>query len=92
MADIRRAKEMMENTTSEELFENALEGYNLELRYNNRRKSLINVHAPIEEKGEEEKDLFYGRLARTIDACPGHDLIIILEDFNAKVGTEPMFR
>ncbi|XP_040170215.1 uncharacterized protein LOC120904361 [Anopheles arabiensis] len=40
MAEIRRAKEMMENTTNEELFENALEGYNLEHRYNNPRKRL----------------------------------------------------
>uniref|UniRef100_A0A182N9Y6 Endonuclease/exonuclease/phosphatase domain-containing protein n=1 Tax=Anopheles dirus TaxID=7168 RepID=A0A182N9Y6_9DIPT len=28
--------------------------------------SLINVHAPTEDKEEEEKDLFYGRLAKTI--------------------------
>ena len=54
--------------------------------------SLINVHAPTEDKEEEEKDLFYGRLARTIDACPRHDLKIILGDFNAKVGREPMYR
>ena len=43
--------------------------------------SLINVHAPTEDKEEEEKDLFYGRLARIVDACPRHDLIIILGDF-----------
>ena len=54
--------------------------------------SLKNVHAPTEEKDEEENDLFYGRLARTIVACPRHDVIIILGDFNAKVGREPMYR
>ena len=54
--------------------------------------SFINVHAPTEEKEEEEKDVFYGRLARTINACPRHDLIIIRGDFNAKVGKEPMYR
>ena len=53
--------------------------------------SLINVHAPTQEKEEEEKDLFYGRLARTIDACPRHDIIIILGDFHAKVGREPIY-
>ena len=52
--------------------------------------SLINVHAPTEEKKVEEKDLFYGRLTRTIGACPRHNLIIILGEFNAKVGREPM--
>ncbi|XP_041784882.1 uncharacterized protein LOC121600402 [Anopheles merus] len=40
MAEIRRAREMMENTTSEELFENALEGFNLEHDYNNPRIRL----------------------------------------------------
>ena len=40
IAEIRRAKEMMENTTSEELFENALEGFNLEHGYNNPRIRL----------------------------------------------------
>ena len=44
--------------------------------------SLINVHASTEDKEEEEKDLFYGRLARIIDVCPRHDLKIILGDFN----------
>uniref|UniRef100_A0A182NDQ1 Endonuclease/exonuclease/phosphatase domain-containing protein n=1 Tax=Anopheles dirus TaxID=7168 RepID=A0A182NDQ1_9DIPT len=54
--------------------------------------SLINVHAPTEDKEEEEKDLFYGRLAKTIKSRPRHDLIIILGDFNAKIGREPVYR
>uniref|UniRef100_A0A182X2I5 Uncharacterized protein n=1 Tax=Anopheles quadriannulatus TaxID=34691 RepID=A0A182X2I5_ANOQN len=30
----------------------------------------ISIYAPTEDKKEEEKDLFYGRLAKAIDACP----------------------
>ncbi|XP_058126780.1 craniofacial development protein 2-like [Anopheles ziemanni] len=54
--------------------------------------SLINVHAPTEDKDEEEKDLFYGRLAKLYESCPRYDLKIILGDFNAKVGRESMYR
>lgn len=45
--------------------------------------SLINVHAPTENKTEEEKE---GHLLRAIDHCPKYDVKIILEDFNAKIG------
>ncbi|XP_058120479.1 craniofacial development protein 2-like [Anopheles ziemanni] len=54
--------------------------------------SLINVHAPTEDKDEEEKDLFYGRLAKLYESCPRYDVKIILGDFNAKVGRESMYR
>ncbi|XP_035780619.1 craniofacial development protein 2-like [Anopheles albimanus] len=54
--------------------------------------SLINVHAPTEDKTEEEKDLYYGRLLRAIDQCPKYDVKIILGDFNAKIGRDPVYR
>ncbi|XP_035903140.1 craniofacial development protein 2-like [Anopheles stephensi] len=54
--------------------------------------SLINVQAPTEDKDEEQKNLFYGRLTKIIDQCPKHDVEIILGDFNANVGREPMYR
>lgn len=32
--------------------------------------SILSVHAPTEVANEEEKDLFYDQLERTLDACP----------------------
>lgn len=54
--------------------------------------TLINVHAPTEEKTDEVKDLFYEKLISTYRAAPGHDIKIVLGDFNAKVGQETIYR
>ena len=52
--------------------------------------SLINAHAPNEDKEEDEKALFYGRLARTVDACPRHYFLYILREIKVKIGNEPV--
>jgi exonuclease III len=49
---------------------------------------IICVHAPIQEKNEEEKDSFYEDLDRLYDDCPKRDIKIIVGDMNAKVGKE----
>jgi exonuclease III len=36
--------------------------------------TLINVHAPTEEKTEEEKDKFYDVLQKTYDSVLKHDI------------------
>ena len=54
--------------------------------------SLINIHAPTEEKSEEEKDAFYTILERTYDSCPGHDVKIVLGDANAQIGKEEIYK
>ena len=54
--------------------------------------TLINVHAPTEEKQIEDKDIFYEKLVRVYDEAPKRDIKIILGDLNAKVGREPMYR
>ena len=46
--------------------------------------TLINVHAPAEEKTEEEKDKFYDDLQRTYERVPKRDIVLILGDLNAK--------
>jgi len=53
-----------------------------------RNCNIINVHAPIEDKDDEEKDKFYLELETIYSQCPKHDVKMVLGDFNANVGTE----
>ena len=46
--------------------------------------SLICAHAPTEDKDDDTKDIFYELLEDTYDRCPGHDIKIVLGDFNGK--------
>jgi hydroxypyruvate isomerase len=48
--------------------------------------TLINVHAPTKEKMEEEMNKFYDDLQKTHKRAPKHDIVMILEDLNAKLG------
>jgi hypothetical protein len=48
--------------------------------------TLINIHAPTEEKEEDIKDQFYERLERTHDEIARNGIKIIFGDFNAKIG------
>ena len=50
--------------------------------------SIINAHAPTEDKDDEEKDKFYLELETVYSQCPRCDIKIVLGDFNAKVGKE----
>jgi exonuclease III len=53
-----------------------------------RNYSIINVHAPTEDKDDEEKDKFYLELETIYSRCPKHDIKMVLGDFNAKIGKE----
>jgi hypothetical protein len=50
--------------------------------------SLINIHAPTNDSEEEAKDQFYEQLERAYEACPSHDVQLVMGDTNAKVGRE----
>jgi exonuclease III len=54
--------------------------------------SVINVHAPTEDKDETEKDGFYNQLERTYDSAPSNDIKIIIGDLNAKLGKEEIYK
>jgi hypothetical protein len=49
-----------------------------------RNYSIINAHAPTEDKDDEEKDNFYLELETAYSPCPKHDIKMVLGDFNAK--------
>jgi hypothetical protein len=48
--------------------------------------TLISVHAPTEEKSEEEKKQSFEILGRTSEKTASYDIITILELCNAKIG------
>jgi hypothetical protein len=54
--------------------------------------SIINAHAPTEDKEEEEEEAFYEKLKRAYDELPANDIRIILGDMNAKIGKENISR
>lgn len=54
--------------------------------------TIISVYAPTEESEEDVKDMFYSQLEHLASSVPGHDVLILLGDFNAKIGKEEAFR
>jgi len=54
--------------------------------------TLINVHAPTNEKMEDIKEEFYNLLEQNINQTANSDIKIILRDFNAKVGKEDVYK
>ena len=53
---------------------------------------FLNVHAPSEEKSDDYKDRFYEKLEQVCDHFPKYHKKILLENFNAKVGKENIFK
>lgn len=52
---------------------------------------MICVHAPTEDKEEEEKEHFYHLLEEVYTNAPDHDMKIVIGDLNAKVGRESLY-
>ena len=57
-------------------------------RFNSRyiRTSIVQVYAPTNDAEEEAKDVFYEQVQNVLDKIPKHDLVILMGDWNAKVG------
>jgi exonuclease III len=53
---------------------------------------VLNVHAPTEDKIDDVKDSFYEQWERVFDKFPTYHMKILLEDLNAKVGREDIFK
>jgi len=49
--------------------------------------SMVSVYAPTEASDLTMKDSFYNTLESVLDQCPRRDLLPVLGDFNASIGT-----
>jgi len=73
---------------------NAIMGYDtvsdriLSVRFRGRKvnMTIVQVYAPTSMASEEEQDSFFNKLQSTIDRTPKGDVIMVIGDFNAKVG------
>jgi len=51
--------------------------------------TIVNVHAPSQEKSDASKDSFYDELEQIFDNFPTYNIkILLLWDFNAELGKE----
>ncbi|XP_022186058.2 craniofacial development protein 2-like [Nilaparvata lugens] len=57
-----------------------------------RNLTIIFAYAPTEEATDEDKDTFYESLARECAKAPKYDMLVVLGNFNAKVGKEPFLK
>ncbi|XP_071653361.1 craniofacial development protein 2-like [Temnothorax longispinosus] len=54
--------------------------------------TLVSIYAPTENSKEEEAELFYYMLERTCESINRYDTLVLLGDFNAKIGKEDFVR
>ena len=59
-------------------------------RFNSRycKLTVIVCYAPTNDDSEETKDSFYIKLQILLDKTPKHDMLVVMGDLNAKVGTD----
>lgn len=57
-----------------------------------RNISIFSVYAPTEDADDEIKEDFYDSLGCNIEKVPRYDVVILLGDFNAKIGKEEPLR
>ena len=50
--------------------------------------TIISAYAPTLAKSDEIKDSFYGQLSDAIDEVPASHKLLVMGDFNARVGTD----
>jgi hypothetical protein len=53
---------------------------------------VLNIHAPTEDKTDDVKDSFFEELERVFHKFPKYHTKILLEDLNAKVGREDIYK
>ena len=64
----------------------------LRIRGRFRNITFISIYAPTEDSKEEEKYKFYDQLYKECEKVPKYDMLIVLGDFNAKIGKEDFLK
>ncbi|KAI8440933.1 hypothetical protein MSG28_009230 [Choristoneura fumiferana] len=54
----------------------------------NKYVHLFSAYAPTLPSQDEDKEAFYQQLRQSLESVPKHDKVILLGDFNARVGTD----
>ena len=54
------------------------------------KTTVIQVYAPTKEADDEVKDDFYEQLQKIVDKVPRHDMLLVIGDWNAKVGEQQL--
>ena len=57
-----------------------------------RNITMISAYAPTEDAGDKEKEAFYDEMSKTIEETLNYDMIVLLGDFNAKIGKEDFIK
>lgn len=83
------SKRMKEKVLGFEPVNGRISKLRIKVKYSN--LSLVCVYAPIEDN-EDETELFYHMLERVCDRVNRYDTLIVLGDFNAKVGKESFIK
>ena len=53
-----------------------------------RKVTVVQVYAPHNEREDQVKNDFYEELQETLDGCNKNDIIVVMGDLNAKVGSD----
>lgn len=48
----------------------------------------MSAHAPIEDSGDNGKNIFYDQLSGICSRLPQYDMLMVLGDFNIKIGKD----
>ena len=61
----------------------------LYVRFNSKyaKLSIVVAYAPTENANDEDKDQFYEALQSTVEGIPKHDVLLLMGDMNARVGS-----